>query len=61
MKAAVTEALVETLRPIRARYLEFAADPAELDRRLAAGAAGAAALAAPTLAAARAAMGLAVV
>ena len=28
LKAAVTEALVETLRPIRARYLEFAADPA---------------------------------
>jgi tryptophanyl-tRNA synthetase len=61
LKAAVTEALVETLRPIRARYLELAADPAELDRRLAAGAAEAAALAAPTLAAARAAMGLAVV
>ncbi len=59
LKAAVTEALVATLRPIRARYAEFAADPAELDRRLAAGAATAADLAAPTLAAARTAIGLA--
>jgi len=60
LKAAVTEVLVETLRPIRARYLEFAADPAELDRRLVTGSVEAAALGAPTLAAARAAMGLTV-
>jgi tryptophanyl-tRNA synthetase len=58
LKAAVTDALVETLRPIRARYAELADDPAELDRRLAAGAATAAHLAAPTLAAARTAVGL---
>ncbi len=58
LKAAVTDALVETLRPIRARYAELAADPAELDRRLATGAATAAELAAPTLAAARTAVGL---
>jgi tryptophanyl-tRNA synthetase len=58
LKAALTEALVETLRPIRARYLALEADAAELDRRLAAGAATAAALAAPTLAAAREAIGL---
>src|SRR3954447_19689237 len=30
LKAAVTEALVETLRPVRRRYAEIAADPAEL-------------------------------
>ena len=58
LKAAVTQALVETLRPIRTRYLALADDPAELDRRLAAGARTAAELAAPTLTAARAAMGL---
>ncbi|MGZ4602320.1 MAG: hypothetical protein ACXV0U_01845 [Kineosporiaceae bacterium] len=50
--------LVETLRPVRSRYAELVADPAELDRRVARGAATAAALAAPTLAAVRAAMGV---
>jgi tryptophanyl-tRNA synthetase len=59
LKAAVTEALVEALTPIRARYAELVADPAELDRRLADGGAAAATLAAPTLTAARAAIGLA--
>jgi len=59
LKAAVTEALVATLRPIRARYAELVADPAELDRRLRDGASVAAAMAAPTLASARAAVGLA--
>ena len=59
LKAAVTEALVETLRPVRAGTPELARDPAKLDRRLASGAAAAASLAAPTLAAARAAIGLA--
>jgi tryptophanyl-tRNA synthetase len=58
LKAALTEALIETLRPIRSRYAELTADPAELDRRLAAGTAAAAELAAPTLADAREAMGL---
>jgi tryptophanyl-tRNA synthetase len=58
LKAAVTEALVETLRPVRQRYAEIAADPAALDRRLAEAAAAAAELAAPTLAAARDAVGL---
>jgi tryptophanyl-tRNA synthetase len=58
LKAALTEALVETLRPVRSRYAELTADPAELDRRLAAGAAAADELAAPTLADAREAMGL---
>ena len=58
LKAAVTEALVETLRPVRERYAEITADPSVLDRRLAEGAVTAAELAAPTLAAARAAVGL---
>ena len=58
LKAAVTEALVETLRPVRSRYAEIVEDPAELDRRLGDGAATAGALAAPTLAAARTAVGL---
>ncbi len=58
LKAAVTEALVETLVPVRFRYAELVADPAELDRRVARGAATAAALAAPTLAAVRAAIGI---
>jgi tryptophanyl-tRNA synthetase len=58
LKAALTEALVETLRPIRTRYVELADDPAELDRRLAAGGRTAAELATATLAAAREAMGL---
>ncbi len=58
LKAAVTEALVEILRPVRERYAEIVADPGTLDRRLAEGAAAAAELAAPTLAAARHAVGL---
>jgi tryptophanyl-tRNA synthetase len=59
LKSAVTEALVETLRPVRRRYADLTADTATLDAVLAAGAGRAAALAAPTLAAARAAIGLA--
>jgi tryptophanyl-tRNA synthetase len=59
LKAAVTEALVETLRPVQRRYAELAADPAGLDAVLDAGARTATALAAPTLTAARAAIGLA--
>lgn len=58
LKAAVTEALVETLRPVRERYTELVADPALLDGALARGAQSAAAHAAPTLAAARLALGL---
>jgi tryptophanyl-tRNA synthetase len=58
LKASVTEAIVMTLRPIRARYAELVADPAELDSRLRDGASVAARLAAPTLASTRAAVGL---
>ena len=57
-KPAFADLLVETLRPIRARLDELRRDPAELDSILAAGAERAAALAAPTLAAAYDAVGL---
>jgi tryptophanyl-tRNA synthetase len=58
LKADVAEAVVEALRPVQERYATLAADPAELDRLVAAGAAKARALAAPTLARAYAAIGL---
>jgi tryptophanyl-tRNA synthetase len=57
-KGAVAEAVVERLRPIRERYTELAADPAEVERILADGADRARAIAAPTLEKAREAMGL---
>ena len=57
-KPALAEALVALLAPIRARLLELRADPAEIDRHLAIGAERAAALSAPTLAAAYQAVGL---
>ncbi|WP_211262314.1 tryptophan--tRNA ligase [Nitriliruptor alkaliphilus] len=57
-KTAVAEAVVERLRPIRDRYDELAADPAEVERILADGAARARAIAGPTLERAREAMGL---
>jgi tryptophanyl-tRNA synthetase len=59
LKAAVTQALVETLQPVRERYTELIEDPAALDAVLAAGARAAAEHAAPTLTAARRALGLA--
>ncbi len=58
LKAAVTEALVETLRPVREGYAEIVADPAVLDDVLSRGAGAAAEHAAPTLDAARRALGL---
>jgi tryptophanyl-tRNA synthetase len=58
LKAAVTEALTEMLRPVRERYAEFVADPAQLDAVLVAGARAAAAHAAPTLTAVRHTLGL---
>jgi len=57
-KPALAELAVETLRPIGARLAELQRDPAELDRLLAAGAEKARSVAAPTLKAAYAAMGL---
>jgi tryptophanyl-tRNA synthetase len=57
-KPALADALVAMLSPLRARLDQFRADPAELDRLLAEGASRAAALGAPTLAAAKQAVGL---
>jgi tryptophanyl-tRNA synthetase len=50
LKRAVAEAIIETVRPIRERYLRIMADPAELDRTLALGAASAQAIAEPKIA-----------
>jgi tryptophanyl-tRNA synthetase len=57
-KGAVADALVEFLRPTRERYHELAADPAELGRLLATGAARAQHIADATMARVRAAVGL---
>lgn len=57
-KPALAELLVETLRPIRDRFVDLKDDHAAIDRVLADGAERAAALAAPTLAAAYQALGL---
>jgi tryptophanyl-tRNA synthetase len=57
-KAAVAEAVVEFLRPVQQRYAQLAADPAEVDRRLAAGAAAAEEKAEAVLARAMRAAGL---
>ena len=48
-KSAVADAVIEFLRPVQDRYHELAADPAEVDRRLAAGADAAEAIAEPVL------------
>ena len=57
-KGAVADALVEFLRPVRERYAELAADPGEVARILAAGAAKAEAIAAVTMTRVRNATGL---
>jgi tryptophanyl-tRNA synthetase len=57
-KTAVADAVVELLAPVRERYEVLAADPAELDRQLAAGAAKARSIADPVLERARRAAGL---
>ena len=57
-KAAVAEAVVELLLPTQQRYAELAGDPGEVERILAAGADRARAIAAPTLARAKDAIGL---
>jgi tryptophanyl-tRNA synthetase len=49
LKMAVADAVVEYLRPLQERYAELAADPAEVDRILALGAARAAERSYPTL------------
>lgn len=58
LKADTAEAVCELLRPIQQRYAELAADPAGTAAILAKGAEKAQAVAAPTLARARAALGL---
>ena len=58
LKADTAEAVVELLRPVQDRYRELAADPAELARTLAKGAAKAQEVAAVTLDRARNAVGL---
>ena len=58
-KPALADALVAMLSPLRTRLDELRRDPAELDRILADGADCARALAAPTLASAYRAVGLA--
>ena len=57
-KGAVADALVEYLRPMRERYAELAADPGEVARQVAIGAAQAEALATTTMDRVRAATGL---
>jgi tryptophanyl-tRNA synthetase len=57
-KPALGELLVETLRPISARFVDLKADHAAIDTVLIKGAERAAALAAPTLAGAYSALGL---
>lgn len=58
LKAAVADALVETLAPIQKRYHDFTSDPGELSSRLRAGAEAIAGDAATTVARARDALGL---
>jgi len=58
LKADTAEAVDEVLRPIQARYAELAADPAGTAALLDKGAAKARSLAGPTLARAKAAIGL---
>lgn len=58
LKAAVAEAVVVLLEPVRARYAELVADPAELDRVLAAGADRAREVAVTTMALVRDRIGL---
>ncbi len=58
LKQALGEALVERLRPIRERYLELMADPAEIQRLLAVGAQSAATVAEETMRDVRAKIGL---
>ncbi len=58
LKQRVAEVVIAELAPLQARYELYRADPAELDRCLARGAAQAAAVAEPKLAALKARMGL---
>ena len=56
--SGATEAVVEFVRPLQARYAELERDPAEVDRIVAAGAARAEEIAAPVITRVRDAAGL---
>lgn len=58
LKRETADAVVETLRPVQERYAELSADPAELARTLAAGAARAVERTADLMVAARTAIGV---
>jgi tryptophanyl-tRNA synthetase len=58
LKVAVAEAVTEELAPVQRRLHELLADPAELDRQLAASAAEVRETAAATMARVRAAVGI---
>lgn len=58
LKAEVADSVVSFLAPLQARYADLAADPAEVDRQLALGAAKARSIAEPVLERARSAAGL---
>jgi tryptophanyl-tRNA synthetase len=58
LKADLSEALIEALRPVQERYAALVADQAAVTETLAKGAAKAAALAGPTLGRARDSVGL---
>lgn len=58
LKTAVAESVIELARPVRSRHVELMRDPGEVERLLAHGADRARAIAAPTLEAAKRAMGL---
>jgi tryptophanyl-tRNA synthetase len=58
LKAAVADAIIDTLTPIQTRYHQLIADPAELNRRLAAGRDLVTPIAAQTVHRAREAIGL---
>jgi len=57
-KGAVAEAVIEMVRPIQERHAELASDPGEIERLLKQGADRAREVSAPTLARAKAAIGL---
>jgi tryptophanyl-tRNA synthetase len=57
-KSAVGDAVIEALRPLQEAYAKLEADPAEVDRQLARGAAKARSIAEPVLERARSAAGL---
>lgn len=60
LKADAAAAVIEALRPLRARYAELSADPGELSRLMATGAAKARVVASATVARAKTALGISI-